>query len=261
MRAIDIARRSSWATLCTGCCWCRWGGAPRTTATTTRPNGWTWAAPCWRVSSGSCSARSSRTSEPTSRRAAVRVLPVEPLLRLRCSLLSREPVHDRPQHAQQRCATANHAISKLQRFCMTVLSWASAESGRPRQGGERASSGEQRHHHARPAVLGGHRQLGPAGHRRHARWRLTGGSKVAADAFLCAVHLSALILACMLMAGRLLASCPMLNTTTGVQVLNRLAYASTLSHLRRINSPIGREGKARQAAPAAQHPVGHHLPR
>lgn len=28
-----------------------------------------------------------------------------------------------------------------------------------------------------------------------------------------------------------------------VQVLNRLTYASTLSHLRRINSPIGREGK------------------
>jgi hypothetical protein len=27
------------------------------------------------------------------------------------------------------------------------------------------------------------------------------------------------------------------------QVLNRLAFASTLSHLRRINSPIGREGK------------------
>mmetsp|Transcript_20952 Transcript_20952/g.45838 ORF Transcript_20952/g.45838 Transcript_20952/m.45838 type:complete len:1183 (-) Transcript_20952:1037-4585(-) len=27
------------------------------------------------------------------------------------------------------------------------------------------------------------------------------------------------------------------------QVLNRLAYASTLSHLRRVNSPIGREGK------------------
>jgi len=26
-------------------------------------------------------------------------------------------------------------------------------------------------------------------------------------------------------------------------VLNRLTYASTLSHLRRINSPIGREGK------------------
>lgn len=28
-----------------------------------------------------------------------------------------------------------------------------------------------------------------------------------------------------------------------VQVLNRLTYASTLSHLRRISSPIGREGK------------------
>ncbi len=28
-----------------------------------------------------------------------------------------------------------------------------------------------------------------------------------------------------------------------LQVLNRLAYASTLSHLRRANSPIGREGK------------------
>ena len=28
-----------------------------------------------------------------------------------------------------------------------------------------------------------------------------------------------------------------------VQVLNRLTFASTLSHLRRINSPIGREGK------------------
>ncbi len=27
------------------------------------------------------------------------------------------------------------------------------------------------------------------------------------------------------------------------QVLNRLTYASTLSHLRRVNSPIGREGK------------------
>lgn len=27
------------------------------------------------------------------------------------------------------------------------------------------------------------------------------------------------------------------------QVLNRLTYASTLSHLRRANSPIGREGK------------------
>lgn len=27
------------------------------------------------------------------------------------------------------------------------------------------------------------------------------------------------------------------------QVLNRLTFASTLSHLRRINSPIGREGK------------------
>ena len=26
-------------------------------------------------------------------------------------------------------------------------------------------------------------------------------------------------------------------------MLNRLTYASTLSHLRRINSPIGREGK------------------
>lgn len=26
-------------------------------------------------------------------------------------------------------------------------------------------------------------------------------------------------------------------------MLNRLAYASTLSHLRRINSPVGREGK------------------
>lgn len=34
-------------------------------------------------------------------------------------------------------------------------------------------------------------------------------------------------------------------TRTGVaQVLNRLTFASTLSHLRRVNSPIGREGKA-----------------
>lgn len=29
-----------------------------------------------------------------------------------------------------------------------------------------------------------------------------------------------------------------------LQVLNRLTYASTLSHLRRLNSPIGREGKS-----------------
>jgi hypothetical protein len=28
-----------------------------------------------------------------------------------------------------------------------------------------------------------------------------------------------------------------------LQVLNRLTFASTLSHLRRVNSPIGRDGK------------------
>lgn len=28
-----------------------------------------------------------------------------------------------------------------------------------------------------------------------------------------------------------------------IQVLNRLTFASTLSHLRRVNSPIGRDGK------------------
>lgn len=33
-------------------------------------------------------------------------------------------------------------------------------------------------------------------------------------------------------------------TRAGVaQVLNRLTFASTLSHLRRLNSPIGRDGK------------------
>ena len=31
--------------------------------------------------------------------------------------------------------------------------------------------------------------------------------------------------------------------TVSLQVLNRLTYASTLSHLRRLNSPIGRDGK------------------
>lgn len=33
------------------------------------------------------------------------------------------------------------------------------------------------------------------------------------------------------------------------QVLNRLTYASTLSHLRRLNSPIGREGKKHMKLP------------
>lgn len=28
-----------------------------------------------------------------------------------------------------------------------------------------------------------------------------------------------------------------------LKVLNRLTFASTLSHLRRVNSPIGRDGK------------------
>lgn len=50
------------------------------------------------------------------------------------------------------------------------------------------------------------------------------------------------------------------------QVLNRLTYASTLSHLRRINSPIGREGKI--AKPRQLHnsqwgmicPAGMHRP-
>lgn len=37
--------------------------------------------------------------------------------------------------------------------------------------------------------------------------------------------------------------CRMVLSVAAVQVLNRLAFASTLSHLRRINSPIGREGK------------------
>ena len=33
-------------------------------------------------------------------------------------------------------------------------------------------------------------------------------------------------------------------TKAGVsQVLNRLTYASALSHLRRLNTPLGREGK------------------
>ena len=30
---------------------------------------------------------------------------------------------------------------------------------------------------------------------------------------------------------------------SSTQVLNRLTFASTLSHLRRLNSPIGRDGK------------------
>lgn len=34
-----------------------------------------------------------------------------------------------------------------------------------------------------------------------------------------------------------------LNNLTNSQVLNRLTFASTLSHLRRVNSPIGRDGK------------------
>lgn len=33
------------------------------------------------------------------------------------------------------------------------------------------------------------------------------------------------------------------STPSYVQVLNRLTFASTLSHLRRLNSPIGRDGK------------------
>nr|KAG5714252.1 hypothetical protein BaRGS_018469 [Batillaria attramentaria] len=37
------------------------------------------------------------------------------------------------------------------------------------------------------------------------------------------------------------------------QVLNRLTFASTLSHLRRLNSPIGRDGKLATASSAAQH--------
>jgi DNA-directed RNA polymerase beta subunit len=49
------------------------------------------------------------------------------------------------------------------------------------------------------------------------------------------------------------------------QVLNRLTYASTLSHLRRISSPIGREGKLAkprqlhnsQARAAAELPPSH----
>ena len=37
----------------------------------------------------------------------------------------------------------------------------------------------------------------------------------------------------------------LLTSVLGVfcQVLNRLTFASTLSHLRRLNSPIGRDGK------------------
>ena len=35
----------------------------------------------------------------------------------------------------------------------------------------------------------------------------------------------------------------LVNCIIFLQVLNRLTFASTLSHLRRLNSPIGRDGK------------------
>ena len=41
----------------------------------------------------------------------------------------------------------------------------------------------------------------------------------------------------------LIFSLPLLLLSFFVQVLNRLTFASTLSHLRRLNSPIGRDGK------------------
>lgn len=34
-----------------------------------------------------------------------------------------------------------------------------------------------------------------------------------------------------------------ISLSVNLQVLNRLTFASTLSHLRRVNSPIGRDGK------------------
>lgn len=37
--------------------------------------------------------------------------------------------------------------------------------------------------------------------------------------------------------------CPCPPCGFSPQVLNRLTFASTLSHLRRVNSPIGRDGK------------------
>lgn len=43
----------------------------------------------------------------------------------------------------------------------------------------------------------------------------------------------------------------------GVQVLNRLTFASTLSHLRRINSPIGREGKIAKPRQLHNSQVSH----
>ena len=50
-------------------------------------------------------------------------------------------------------------------------------------------------------------------------------------------------------------------TKTGVsQVLSRLTFAAALSHLRRANTPIGKEGQDRTAAAAAQHSVGRRVP-
>ena len=35
----------------------------------------------------------------------------------------------------------------------------------------------------------------------------------------------------------------LIDLCCSLQVLNRLTFASTLSHLRRLNSPVGRDGK------------------
>jgi DNA-directed RNA polymerase beta subunit len=41
---------------------------------------------------------------------------------------------------------------------------------------------------------------------------------------------------------------------THKQVLNRLTYASALSHLRRLNTPLGREGKQ-----VGKHDILHYM--
>ena len=129
--------------------------------------------------------------------------------------------------------------------CMPQGAWCCAG-----QGHQCAGCCEQGHHHQGPQVLHSHRQLGRAGPDRHPPRSIPGTCPhnlpwECMHNFLSPEQSCGHDTCRHIFIGEWPASqwtqSPSLQMC--MQVLNRLTYASTLSHLRRISSPIGREGK------------------
>lgn len=134
------------------------------------------------------------------------------------------------------------------------------------QGDQHPGGSEQGHHHARAALRRRHRQLGPAGHRRPAGRRLAGANNACLPSLQLASNEEYPVRSASKDESVLPTSC----TTVTSHVTATLAVwagAEPAGVCEHAVAPAAHQlahrarGQAGQAAPAAQHAVGHHLPR